>query len=105
MSLAFKPRIPEFFKSSTTKKKNAEAIKPKPVAKAKAPQRRKKRMWTPEDLTLLIELRALALPHTRCGAILKRTANDTANAVNKHQLHRAIQARRKVLIEGVINER
>ena len=102
MSLMFKPKIPDFFKASTVKKEVVvvKVVKPKPKPK---PSRRARRAWTSEDLALLIELRALALPHTRCGVILKRRAGDCAGAVHKHQLQRAIQARRKVLIAGVLN--
>jgi hypothetical protein len=107
MSLAFKPKIPDFFKASMRKEK-VEEVKPKPKPKPKpAPtqKRRAKRAWTSEDLALLIELRALALPHTVCGAILKRKAADTAGAVHKHQLQKAIQVRRKILISEALNGR
>jgi hypothetical protein len=101
MSLAFKPKIPDFFKAST----RGEKIVPTPTPTPKPVQkRRQKREWTPEDLTLLTELRALALPHTVCGVILKRSAGDCAQAVHKRQLQRTIQTKRKALIAHAVEK-
>jgi hypothetical protein len=104
LSIVFTPKIPDFFIASTRKEKAVAAnvtpkTKPKPARK-----RSQKREWTPEELSLLVELRALALPHTRCGLILKRRAGDCAQIVHKRQLQRAIQTKRKALIAGVLKE-
>jgi len=93
MSLVFKPKLPEQFNFASGKK---QAMTPKTV------KPRKSKAWTNHDLNTLIELRALALPHVDCGIILKRQAADCSSAVHKHQLQRAIKARRKVLITGVL---
>lgn len=101
MSLAFKPKIPAFFSTSSLSPESSDSKK---VTKSNVvvPRTRPAKPWTNKDLATLIELRALALPHVDCGLILKRRAADCSSAVHKHNLQLAIRARRKILVEGVL---
>lgn len=95
MSIIFKPNIPECFSF------NNDSAVIKEVTKVRASRRRKPKLWLPEELTMLVELRALAVPHRDIGLILKRRHEDCATAVNRHNLQLAIRIKRKQLIDAV----
>jgi len=95
MSIIFKPNIPECFSF------NEDSAVIKKVTEGKATRRRKPKLWLPEELTMLVELRALAVPHRDIGLILKRRHDDCATAVNRHDLQLAIRIKRKQLIAAV----
>ena len=89
MSIVFTPSIPESLRSNDVS------------AKPKAPRRSRRKPWLPKDLTALIELRALAVPHRDIGLILRRRPEDCSGAVHRHNLQLAIRIRRKRLIGAV----
>jgi len=109
MSIIFKPKIPEFF---------ADAPKPK----AKEPKVAKKRKgarswisielsksrtnrgseWSPQELNILVDLRALAVPTLDCARLLKRSTVATRACIHTYDLYAAIKSKRKLQVKEVL---
>jgi len=114
VSIIFKPKIPERFQGEVQKKK--VVIKPPEPPKkvirnswisdtvAVKVKKRKSPDWTPRDLNLLVDLRAMNVPIYDCSRILRRAESSVRACIHVYDLYAGIKHQKLVNIERLLND-
>lgn len=113
MSIVFIPKIPERFQGEVQKKR--VIVKPmapiRPIrnswisdtvaVKVKA---RKSPQWSPRDLNLLVDLRAMNVPIYDCSRILRRAEASVRACIHAYDLYSGIKQQKLINIERLLND-
>jgi len=91
MSLVFIPKIKDKYKQRT------------PEGKIKVLSRKAKE-WTKKDIEMLVNLRALNVPYTEVGAILRRKAETCSMKIHMNYLYGDVTAKRNEILDKLIGE-
>ena len=113
MSIVFKPKIPERFKGEVQKKR--VVIKPvvplrliknswisdEVAVKSKS---RKSPQWSPRDINLLVDLRAMQVPIYDCSRILRRSEASTRACIHAYDLYSGIKRQKLINIKRLLDD-
>jgi len=107
MSLIFKPKIADSFKSDapvvSKVKKAFHFASGKSAPKVKTVHRELVH-WTTKELNRLVALKALGLTYAAIAPIIGRSANSCGTAISSNNLHSKYKKRREELINEVLRD-
>ena len=107
MSLIFKPKIADSFKSDTpvvdTVKKAFHFASGKSAPRVKTVHRELVH-WTTKELNRLVALKALGLTYAAIAPIIGRSANSCGTAMSSNKLHSKYKERRESLINEILRD-
>jgi|TARA_R110000744_G_scaffold332667_1_gene438084 hypothetical protein len=110
MSIIFVPKIASSFEGSrkTVKKVlvNTQPRKPRRswlAIELNKPKGKRSREWSPQELNILVDLRALNTSIYDCCRLLKRGECATSAAIVHYKLYDAIKSKKLLLVSEVMN--
>jgi hypothetical protein len=108
MSLVFKPKIADVFEGKRSKRskevKKVKRKKPRSwlAIQIDKPKGKKTNAWSPEELNMLVDLRAMNTSVFDCARLIKRDTDRTRAALHSYNLYPAIKAKRLMLVRKII---